>query len=133
MSDDSLDASLRAVERQCTGAGEHDGTGRLIPTDHLVDLDARLSDAERRLDAAVQSVRGYVGALDHVNEEVERRADAALAVAERLDEASEGPCVETCAERRPKHAAPSTDDAADTTYTTHPPKTSGSTDNGFLA
>lgn len=88
MADDSLDARLRAVERQCTETDPASDDASLVPADRLDDVERRLSEAERRLDAldaAVQSVRGYVGAVEHVNEAVERRADTALAVAERLE------------------------------------------------
>ncbi|GAA0293150.1 DUF7310 family coiled-coil domain-containing protein [Halarchaeum salinum] len=90
-----VDARLRAVERafepaeptpergddSTGGEPEHSASDTTDPT-----LDVRLAAVERRLDdldAAVQSVQGYVGTLDAVNESVERRANAALAAAER--------------------------------------------------
>ncbi|GGM68395.1 hypothetical protein J2752_002081 [Halarchaeum rubridurum] len=100
-----VDARLRAVERAFDAAHstdpDHptDGTAHDTPerdptptadsraaADADRALAARLSTVERRLDdldAAVQSLQGYVGSVDAVNESVERRANAALAAAER--------------------------------------------------
>jgi len=49
--------------------------------DHLDDLEHRIDE----LDAATQALRGYVGNVRSVNEDVEQRADAALAATERLE------------------------------------------------
>ena len=63
----------------------------------MTDLEARIADVEDRLEAiesrlddldgAVQAVRGYAGAVRAVNQSVERRADLALAKAERREAA----------------------------------------------
>lgn len=52
------------------------------------DLAGRMDDFEAELDeldAAVQALRGYVGNIRAVNDDVERRADAALAKAETAE------------------------------------------------
>lgn len=48
---------------------------------HLEDLDDRVAE----LEAASQALRGYVGGVRAVNDDVERRADAALAKVESLE------------------------------------------------
>lgn len=87
---DALETRLDAVERAITD-GETDcrdladAAGRDAGLD---DLDERLTAVEARvdeLDAAVQAVRGYLGGVDAVDEAVERRANLALAKAERLE------------------------------------------------
>ena len=94
-----LDRRLRAVERALTD-GDHDVAAlqdAAAIVDRLEDLEARVADLEERtadLDAATQAIRGYVGNVRSVNEEVESRADAALAavarIEARLDEAETG-------------------------------------------
>jgi septal ring factor EnvC (AmiA/AmiB activator) len=85
----TLDARLSALERAVSD-GEtdlHALPDAAAQEARLDELDARVRDVETRLDeldAAVQAVRGYVGAVRAVNREVERRADAALAAADRL-------------------------------------------------
>lgn len=57
--------------------------------DQLDDLAAELDDIHERLDAldaTVQSLHGYVGDLEAVNDRVVRRADAARAAIERLED-----------------------------------------------
>jgi hypothetical protein len=49
--------------------------------DRLAELDERVTE----LEAATQALRGYVGNVRSVNEDVEQRADAALAAVERLE------------------------------------------------
>mgnify|MGYP006290293553 FL=1 len=94
---DALDERLRAVERALADAEELpelDAQAELAATTE--DLSARLDALESRvddLDAAVQAVRGYVGTIRAVNDDVERRADAALAKAEAVED-------------RPPNAAP---------------------------
>jgi uncharacterized coiled-coil protein SlyX len=120
----ALDARLTALERAVT-----DGETDLHTLDDSAKTDARLDELETRtseietrldeLDAAVQSLRGYVGAVRAVNREVERRADAALSVAARLDDADDveriaddiervgdrSPDATDSAERSPDHGA----------------------------
>lgn len=84
MPDEALEERLAAVERALDGA---DGTGvpqaRSDLADRVADLEAQVAE----LEAAVQAVRGYVGNVRHVNEEVEGRADAAMAKAEAVERA----------------------------------------------
>lgn len=72
---DSIDRRLDAVERALT-------------EDEPLDRDDRLDEVETRLvelEAAVQALRGYVGSVRAVNEEIERRADHALCKAEAVE------------------------------------------------
>lgn len=91
MTDTDLERRLQAVERALTD-GEDDVAGladAATLTDRVEDHDERLATLEERvddLDAATQAVRGYVGSVRSVNEDVERRADAALAAVERLED-----------------------------------------------
>lgn len=91
MSDDDLAARLQAVERALTDTDAD--VADLSETaavherlDSLADDIEALSERLDALDATVQSLHGYVGELEHVNERVERRADAARAAVERLDD-----------------------------------------------
>lgn len=107
MTDDRLEARLEAVERALT-----DGETAVADLADAAALRAELSGANERLDdieervteleAATQALRGYVGNVRQVNEEVERRADAALAKVESLEDrvaAVEG-------RKRPREADP---------------------------
>jgi hypothetical protein len=60
------------------------------PTELASRLEA-LEESVADLEAAVEALRGYVGNIEHVNESVERRANAALAAVERLDSGPETP------------------------------------------
>jgi len=91
MSDDeALQRRLRAVERSLTD-GDHDVDSLRTAgyqADRIDELAARLDEAEDRiaeLEASTQALRGYVGNVRSVNEDVEQRADAALAGVERLE------------------------------------------------
>jgi len=72
---DSLDRRLDAVERALS---EEEPLERI---DRLDDLESRMAE----LEAAVQSLRGYVGEVRAINEEVEHRADRALRKAEAVE------------------------------------------------
>lgn len=65
------------------------------------DVESRLAAVEAELaelEAGLQAVRGYVGNIDHVNESVERRANAALAAVDRLESVTgPAPHIATCA------------------------------------
>lgn len=81
MSDDSLEARVAAVERALTDgdpvADLSDAAELQRQLDALsADLDT-LGERVDALEATVQSLHGYVGEIEHVNERVERRADAA--------------------------------------------------------
>jgi len=87
---DDLTDRLAAVERRLT-----DGE---TPVDPATDVDALaarveeletgLRDVDERVDElerGVQALRGYVGGVEAVNDDVERRAEAALAAVDRLE------------------------------------------------
>jgi len=105
VSRDDLDERLRAVERAMTDgdAAVSDLADAAAVHDRLDGLEAELADLRERLDAldaTVQSLHGYVGDLEAVNERVERRADAAREAVERLeDERRRSPQSTTDAER----------------------------------
>lgn len=87
---DDLDERLRAVERTLTESetAVSDLDDRAELTARLDDLEAEVADLAERvdeLDAGLQAVRGYVGNVRQVDEDIERRADAAIATVERLE------------------------------------------------
>lgn len=93
--EDSIERRLEAVERALTD-GDHDLSALGEEADALERLDALAADVESlgdrvaELEAATQAIRGYVGNVRAVNQEVEQRADLALSKAEAaLEEASE--------------------------------------------
>lgn len=89
----TLEERLAAVERAVT-----DEDVPLASVDDAAELTARIEAVESRLgtlearidevDAAVTAVRGYVGEVRHVNEDVERTANAAVAAVDRLEPVS---------------------------------------------
>ena len=72
---DSLSRRLDAVERALS---EEEPLER---SDRLDDLETRVAE----LEAAVRAIRGYVGEVRAINEDVERRADRALRKAEAVE------------------------------------------------
>jgi septal ring factor EnvC (AmiA/AmiB activator) len=89
--DEDITARLRAVERALTDGDTHveDLSDSAAVHERLDDLAADVATLTERLDAldaTVQSLHGYVGELEHVNDRVVRRADAARAAVERLDD-----------------------------------------------
>jgi hypothetical protein len=85
-----LEERVAALERGLDGEATpaaSDAPDREALAERLDDLEARIDD----LEAGLQAVRGYVGGIEHVNETVERRADAALAAVERLEAAPKTP------------------------------------------
>lgn len=89
---DRLADRIAAVERAVTD-GETDlvaleeGAGFVGRMDAM---ETRVADLEERvvdLEAATQALRGYVGDVRAVNDEVERRADLALGKAEEVERA----------------------------------------------
>lgn len=93
--DDGLDQRVAALERTVTD-GEYDLTALADEAETVERLDAvetqvsQLSDRVAELEAATQALRGYVGNIRTVNEDVEQRADAALAKAETLERTVDG-------------------------------------------
>lgn len=86
---DAVEERLRAVERAVTDGDRApaDLSDAAAVEDRVDDLARRTTDLEEQvaeLDAAVQALRGYVGNIRAVNDDVERRADAALAKVESL-------------------------------------------------
>ena len=87
---ETLAERLRTVERAVT-----DGTTEFPEVTELAELESRIDTVEQRIDdidertaeleAATQALRGYVGNVRAVNEDVEQRADAALAATDRLE------------------------------------------------
>ncbi|RDZ65520.1 hypothetical protein C5B90_03935 [Haloferax sp. Atlit-12N] len=85
-----LAARLDAVERTIT-----DGDADFSSLEDLASVERRVSELESaveslterldEVDAATQAMRGYLGGVRAVNEDVERRANAALAKAESLE------------------------------------------------
>ena len=103
----TLDDRLSALERSfgtATDQAEQNspdaptrGPDGPPPADHP-DLEARIDTLEDRLadlESGLQAVRGYVGNVEHVNQSVERRANAAIAAVERLESAPTMPPVAT--------------------------------------
>ncbi len=91
MSDiERLDRRLSAVERAVVdGDAEIDRLANLAAlAEDLERLDSRVGNHERRLaklNGAVGSIGGFVGNVESINEDVERRADAAIADVDRLE------------------------------------------------
>ncbi|MFC6719119.1 hypothetical protein ACFQGT_07220 [Natrialbaceae archaeon GCM10025810] len=87
---DRLDRRLAAVERVVVdGDVALDELGQLTSlTETVADLETRGDEHERRLadlEAAVQSIEGYVGTVESINDGVERRAASAVATVDRLE------------------------------------------------
>jgi hypothetical protein len=112
---DDLIRRLAAVERAVT-----DGETDLSDVADAADVAARLDAVEERLDAiegrlddldgTTQALRGYLGGVDGVARDVERRADLALSKAEAVEEAvftDDGLAVERLPTAPPPSAADS--------------------------
>ena len=87
---ETLAERLRTVERAVTdGTTEFPEVTELAELENRMDtVEGRLADIDERtaeLEAATQALRGYVGNIRSVNEDVEQRADAALAATDRLE------------------------------------------------
>lgn len=80
---DSLHERIDTIERMLTG--REDST-----LDELPERIAALEMQVAELEASVQALRGYVGNIQHVNSEVERRADRALAAIESIENGETG-------------------------------------------
>lgn len=87
---ETIEQRLSAVERALTD-GDAEFESLAVADDlekRLTALEERLDDVESQLtelDAATQALRGYVGNVRSVNQEVERHAETALAKVEQLE------------------------------------------------
>jgi uncharacterized protein YoxC len=92
--DPSLEARVDAIERTLTDGTDVEGLPEAARIESRVeDLEATADDVEERLaelEAAVQALRGFAGGVRAVDESVERRANAALAAVERLEDERRG-------------------------------------------
>ena len=111
---ETLADRLDAVERALT-----DGETDLAAVEDAADVADRLDALEERiaaverqvadLEAATQALRGYVGNVKAVNDEVERRADLALARGETLERLLEADGIGEPFRTDDSHLAESTD------------------------
>lgn len=125
MSDD-LAERLRAVERAVTDddTAVSDLSDAAAVHDRLDSVEADLTELAERLDAldaTVQSLHGYVGDLEAVNERVQRRADAAREAVERLEEQQSRPPRATRDAARDDHGGAGDDAHCDRPSTTGAP------------
>lgn len=94
--EDTLEDRLAAVERALTD-DDHDLSALAADGDtaeRVRTLETELDDVQERVDeleAATQALRGYVGNVRAVNDEVRERADRALELAERVENRSAKP------------------------------------------
>ena len=112
-----LDDRVRALERAVTARDDPPE-----PLPDVADVSATAADLEDRvghlesrvqdLAARQQAVEAYVDRVEHVNESIERRADAALAAVDRLESARESDLP----------AEPSTEPAGSREYPESPSK-----------
>jgi chromosome segregation ATPase len=113
-----IEQRLRAVERALTDgeaspAEIEDGAALRSELDRQADRVEELDERVRELEAAVQALRGYVGNVRAVNEDVERRAEAALAAAERADGVGGSPGESRRPEPRHPVPEPGSEDGED--------------------
>ncbi|WP_336336945.1 DUF7310 family coiled-coil domain-containing protein [Haloarcula brevis] len=123
---ETLAERLRTVERTVTdGATEFPEVTELGEVEERVDsLERRVEDIDERtaeLEAATQALRGYVGNVRTVNEEVEQRADAALAATDRLEERLD----DALAARQATSPPPAADQQRGATTQGHPSPAAG--------
>ncbi|MDS0240649.1 MULTISPECIES: hypothetical protein [unclassified Haloferax] len=124
-----LAARLDAVERTIT-----DGDADFSSLEDLAAVERRVADLESaveslterldEMDAATQAMRGYLGGVRAVNEDVERRANAALAKAESLEselvDETASPAADRTADALATDAATSPAGQADGAYDDSP-------------
>lgn len=80
MTDDDIEDRLAAVERRLDAAYPEPTEG--VDEERVEAMAERLADVE----AAVEAIEGYVGEVERIDDELERRADAALAASDDLEE-----------------------------------------------
>ncbi|WP_236044586.1 DUF7310 family coiled-coil domain-containing protein [Haloarcula nitratireducens] len=128
---ETLEERVRTVERAVT-----DGDREFPEATDLADLQARVEAVEQRLgelddraselEAATQALRGYVGNVRSVNQDVERRADAALAAVEELERRFDGrqpPATEAATAERGSAEKPARAETAASADATTPAET----------
>ncbi|MFC6975573.1 hypothetical protein ACFQL1_14410 [Halomicroarcula sp. GCM10025709] len=113
---ETLSERVSAVERAMTdGEQTLPEAGAVAEVEpRVADIETRLADLDERvteLEAATQALRGYVGSIKSVNEDVEQRADAALAAVDRIEDrldsrqsrADDGTADREATRERPRH------------------------------
>lgn len=87
--DDALEQRIEALERTVSdGEFDHDSSDYAEMETRLSAVESQLDDIDTQiedLEAATQALRGYVGNIRAVNDDVEQRANTALAKAESLE------------------------------------------------
>src|SRR6056297_1500984 len=84
---DAVEERLRAVERAVAdGDTEIDGAPLGDPTGELASRIDELESTTTELESGLQAVRGYVGQVKSVDDEIEQRADAAAAAVDDVEE-----------------------------------------------
>ncbi|WP_256392565.1 DUF7310 family coiled-coil domain-containing protein [Natronoarchaeum rubrum] len=84
---DAVEERLRAVERAVAdGDTDIDGAPLGDPTGELASRIDELESTTTELESGLQAVRGYVGQVKSVDDEIEQRADAAAAAVDDVEE-----------------------------------------------
>lgn len=112
--DDALRERIEALERTVAD-GDFDGSDDALG-ERLSTLESRLETVESQLDdveAATQALRGYVGNVRAVNNEVEQRADTAIAKVQALEDE-----LKKLNASQPGSSPPKTETAQSATQTT---------------
>lgn len=128
-----IDERVAALERRLgdsTPGPDPTATEPPANAERVEQLEARIETLEAdlaTLQSELQAVRGYVGNVEHVNETVEQRANAAIAAVERLEAAPKTP--PPIATATPKQR-PDTDPAED--LETKDPSAAESADPGLI-
>jgi DNA repair exonuclease SbcCD ATPase subunit len=143
--DDGLEERIEALERTVAD-GEFDR--QLSEEDEIEDrlsaLESRLETTGSRIDdleAATQALRGYVGNIRAVNDDVEQRANAALSKAEALESSLDsaeragigGTTAPGAEQAEPERcqACGRTHDRAESAHKSGPTRPPGATDGGL--
>ena len=122
----SIDERVGALERRLEAGDGHEspaagtnqqmgqseaGPDRTELLERIETLESTVAD----LEAGLQAVRGYVGTVEHVNDTVERRADADLAAVERLESAPKTPPpIATATQQKTEPASATAEPEGDT-------------------
>lgn len=135
---ESLERRVAAVERalgdddpRATNSGQQpkrSGDDLAIRVDEVCEQVDELIDRIDELDAGLQAVRGFLGGVDAVNESVERRANAAIAAVDRLEERIGKPPEPLGSEDPTDHL--DSDELTDTAVSELPDTRASETDDG---